>query len=118
MGGSGTSPAGLVAEVGVGGAARILGAPEIPTAVESGLPGMISQNFIGLFAPAKTPKDIVERIAQASHTVMADRELQQLFIASGFEPILDAGPEQMRRFLEEDIARWTPIIKAIGLKLD
>jgi tripartite-type tricarboxylate transporter receptor subunit TctC len=49
---------------------------------------------------------------------MLDRELQQLFIASGFEPNLDSTPEQARHFVEEEIARWTPIIKAIGLKLD
>ncbi|MEA2937972.1 MAG: hypothetical protein QOC56_1476 [Alphaproteobacteria bacterium] len=98
--------------------ARLVGAPEIPTAVESGLPGMISQNFVGLFAPAKTPKEIIGQIAEATRKAMTDRELQQLFVASGFEPVLDSTPDKTRRFLEEDIARWSPVIEAIGLKLD
>jgi tripartite-type tricarboxylate transporter receptor subunit TctC len=98
--------------------ARVAAAPDIPTAVEAGLPGMISQNFIGLFAPAGTPKPIIEQIAQATRTGLADRDLQQLFHAAAFEPILDSGPEQARRFLDDEIARWSPIIKSIGLKLD
>ncbi|MEA2904707.1 MAG: hypothetical protein QOI12_2094 [Alphaproteobacteria bacterium] len=98
--------------------ARLVGAPEIPTAVESGLSGMISQNFVGLFAPAKTPKEIIGQIAEATRRAMTDRELQQLFVASGFEPVLDSTPDKTRRFLEDDIARWSPVIKAIGLKLD
>jgi tripartite-type tricarboxylate transporter receptor subunit TctC len=79
---------------------------------------MISQNFVGLFAPAKTPKEIIGQIAEATRKAMTDRELQQLFVASGFEPVLDSTPDKTRRFLEEDIARWSPVIEAIGLKLD
>lgn len=98
--------------------ARLIAAPNVPTAVEAGLPGMVSQNFIGLFAPAHTPRAIVERIAQATRTAMADRDFQQAFIASGFEPYVDSSPEKARRFVEDEIARWTPIIKGIGLKLE
>jgi tripartite-type tricarboxylate transporter receptor subunit TctC len=98
--------------------ARLIGAPDIPTAVEAGLPGMVSQNFIGLFAPAHTPGTIVEQIAQATRNAMADQGFRQAFIASGFEPYADSNPEKARRFVQDEIARWTPIIKAIGLKLE
>jgi tripartite-type tricarboxylate transporter receptor subunit TctC len=98
--------------------ARLIAAPDIPTAVEAGLPGMVSQNFIGLFAPARTPGRIVGQIVEATRMAMADREFQQAFIASGFEPHIDSGPDKARRFVEDEIARWTPIIKAIGLKLE
>jgi tripartite-type tricarboxylate transporter receptor subunit TctC len=98
--------------------ARLIAAPDIPTAVEAGLPGMVSQNFIGLFAPAHTPRTIVGQIAEATRTAMADRDFQQAFIASGFEPYVDSDPDKTRRFVEDEIARWTPIIKAIGLKLE
>jgi tripartite-type tricarboxylate transporter receptor subunit TctC len=98
--------------------ARLIAAPDIPTAVEAGLPGMVSQNFIGLFAPARTPRAIVEQIAQATRSAMADREFQQAFVASGFEPYVDSSPDKAKRFVEDEIARWTPIIKAIGLKLE
>jgi tripartite-type tricarboxylate transporter receptor subunit TctC len=97
---------------------RLIAAPEIPTAVEAGFPGMISQQSIGLFAPTGTPKAIIEQISQATHTAIADRAYQQMLIESGFEPDLDSTPEKFRRLMEEDIARWTPVVKAIGLKLD
>ena len=99
-------------------AERVSAAPDIATAIEAGLPGMIAQNFIGLLAPAGTPKPIIEQIASATRTAMAGRELPDLFLASGFEPHIDSSPEKARRFLDEEIARWSPIIKSIGLKLD
>ena len=98
--------------------ARLVAAPDIPTAVEAGLPGMVSQNFIGLFAPARTDGAIIQQIAQATRTAMADSDFQQAFIASGFEPYVDSSPEKAARFVTDEIARWSPIIKAIGLKLE
>jgi len=97
---------------------RLIAAPEIPTAVEAGLPGMISQQSIGLFAPAGTPMAIIEQISQATRTALAEPAYRQMLIESGFEPDVDSTPEKFRRFIEEDIARWTPVVKAIGLKLD
>ncbi len=98
--------------------ARLIAAPDIPTALEAGVPGMISQQSIGLFAPAGTPKAIIEQISQATRTVLADRGYQQMLIESGFEPDVDSTPEKFRRFIEEDIARWTPLVSSLGLKLD
>ena len=99
-------------------AARVIAAPDIPTAVEAGLPGMIAQNFFGLFAPAGTPKAIIEQIARATGRAMADDKFRQKLIASGFEPHLDSTPETARRFVEGEISRLAPVIKAIGLKLE
>jgi tripartite-type tricarboxylate transporter receptor subunit TctC len=93
-------------------------APSIPTVQQAGFPGLASQNFIGLFAPKGTPSAVVERVAQATRDTMADHEVQQLFIASGFEPDVDSNPQQTRDLLDREIAKWAPVIKAIGLKLD
>ncbi len=79
---------------------------------------MISQQSIGLFVPAGTPTAIIEQISQATRTALAEPAYRQMLIESGFEPDVDSSPENFRRFLEEDIARWTPVVKAIGLKLD
>jgi tripartite-type tricarboxylate transporter receptor subunit TctC len=98
--------------------ARLIAAPDLPTAVEAGVPGMVSQQSIGLFAPSGTSKAIVEQIAHATQAALADRAYQQMLIESGFEPDIGSDPEKYRRFMEQDIARWTPLIKAIGLKLD
>src|SRR5258705_11649442 len=97
---------------------RLVAYPSIPTALEAGLPNMIAQNFIGLFAPAKTPKPIIDQIAEATRAAMADPQFQQAFVASGFEPFPESTPDKTRHFTEDEIARWTPIIKAIGLKLE
>jgi tripartite-type tricarboxylate transporter receptor subunit TctC len=98
--------------------ARLIAAPEIPTAVEASLPGMVSQQLIGLFAPAGTSKAIIMQIGQATHTALAEPAYQQMLIESGFEPDIDSNPERFRRIINEDIARWAPVIKAIGLKID
>jgi tripartite-type tricarboxylate transporter receptor subunit TctC len=97
---------------------RLAAAPDIPTAIESGLPGMISANFTGLFAPRRTPKPIAEQIAAASDVAMSDAEVRKAFIDQGLEPYRDSTPEKTRQFVEEDIARWTPVIRSIGLKLN
>ena len=102
----------------VTGERRLAAAPDVPTAVEAGVPGMISQGFQGLFAPAGTPAPIIEQISQATRVAMADDDMQRMMIASGFEPQRDSTPDQARRFVAAEIARWAPIIKSLGLKLD
>jgi tripartite-type tricarboxylate transporter receptor subunit TctC len=97
---------------------RLAAAPEIPTAVESGMPDMIAQNFLGLFAPAGTSRVIIEQISGVSRAALADPEFQRALVTAGTDPVLDSGPEKTRRFVEQEIARWTPIIKAVGLKVE
>ena len=98
--------------------ARLVSAREVPTAIEAGLPGMIAANFVGLFAPAGTPGAVIERISQATRVAMSDAAFRQLLTASGLEPQPESTPEKTRRFLEDEIARWTPVIRSIGLKLE
>jgi tripartite-type tricarboxylate transporter receptor subunit TctC len=84
---------------------RLIAAPELPTAGETGFPSMIAQTSVGLLAPAATPKRIIEQIAQATRTALADHAYQQILTASGFEPDLDSNPEKFRRTLEGDIVQ-------------
>jgi hypothetical protein len=49
---------------------------------------------------------------------MADADVQSILVASGFEPILDSGPDATRQFISEELARWTPIMKATGFKME
>ena len=57
---------------------RLKVAPDIPTAIEAGLPGMVASNFNGLFAPAGMPKEIVDRLVDGTRKVMADAEFQKI----------------------------------------
>jgi len=110
--------AGKVRILAVNATARIKAAPDIPTAIEAGLPGMIAGNLNGLFAPAGVPDAIIEEIAAATRRMMADAEVQGVLVRSGFEPVLDSGPGATRAFIDEELRRWTPIMKATGFKME
>ena len=97
---------------------RLIAAPELPTAAELGFPGMTVTGSIGLLAPAGTPVGIIEQIAQASRTAVAEPAYKQMLIDAGIEPTLDSNPEKFRRSLAADVALWTPVVKALGLKID
>ncbi len=97
---------------------RLVGAPDLPTAAEVGLPGLIATSSGGLLAPAGTPRPIIDQIAQATHTALAERAYQQMLIEAGIEPTPDSSPENFRRMLADDVALWTPVVTALGLKID
>ena len=97
---------------------RLIAAPELPTAAELGFPGMTVTGSIGLLAPAGTPIEIIEQVAQATRTAVAEPDYKQTLIDAGIEPTLDSNPEKFRRSLAADVALWTPVIKALGLKID
>jgi tripartite-type tricarboxylate transporter receptor subunit TctC len=102
----------------VTGPTRLTAAPELPTAAELGFPSMTVTGSIGLLAPAGTPIGIIEQIAQASRTAVAEPTYKQILIDAGIEPTLDSNPEKFRRSLAADVALWTPVVKTLGLKLD
>jgi tripartite-type tricarboxylate transporter receptor subunit TctC len=98
-------------------ASRLKAAPDIPTAVEAGVPNLVLQLFNALFAPAATPRPIIEQIAQATRTAMADKDFLDLMIKSGFEPMPDSGPDKLQQFINEEQNRLMPVIKATGFKM-
>jgi tripartite-type tricarboxylate transporter receptor subunit TctC len=94
---------------------RVTAAPEIPTGAEAGYPDFIAQLFMGLFAPAKTPQPVVDRLAAATTQVMADEGFRAKLIAQAFEPVSDSTPDAARKYMAEEVARWTPVLKRTGL---
>jgi tripartite-type tricarboxylate transporter receptor subunit TctC len=92
--------------------------PEIPTAVEAGVPGLVTEQVLALFAPGGTPAPIVAQIAKANGTAMADKTYQQSLIDQAVIPLIDWTTEKFSRFMDEDVARWTPLVKSIGIKLE
>jgi tripartite-type tricarboxylate transporter receptor subunit TctC len=97
---------------------RIKAAPDIPTAIEAGLPGMVAANLNGVFGPAGLPASLVGDIANATRAAMNDDGFTQPMIDSGFEPLTDSGPAEAAQMVREEIARWTPVIKATGFRMD
>lgn len=110
--------AGKLRVLAVTGESRLPNLPDVPTGVESGWPNLVAQGFFGLFAPAGTPRDILDKVGAASKAVMNDPEIGKQMRDAGFEPVTDPSPEKTRRTLEADIARWTPIVHQVGLKRD
>lgn len=110
--------AGRVRILAVAARQRMKAAPDIPTAIEAGLPDMVAANFNGLFAPAGTPKPVLDQITQLTRAAMANEALQKTMIVSGFEPIADSGPEAAQQMVSEEMARWVPIMKSTGFKME
>jgi tripartite-type tricarboxylate transporter receptor subunit TctC len=96
-------------------AERVTAAPEIPTGAESGYPDFIAQLFMGLFTPARTPQQIVDRIAAATSQVMGDQGFQAKLIAQAFEPVSGSNPESARKYMAAEVARWAPVLKRAGM---
>jgi tripartite-type tricarboxylate transporter receptor subunit TctC len=97
---------------------RLRVAPDIPTAREAGLPGMVAANFNGLFAPAGLPPPIIDQIVGATRRLMADDAFDKLLVASGFEPTAQSGPLEAKRLVADEVQRWTPIMKATNFKME
>jgi tripartite-type tricarboxylate transporter receptor subunit TctC len=97
---------------------RLRAAPDIPTAGEAGLPGMVAANFNGLFAPAGLAGSIIDQLASATRKLMADEAFDKLLVASGFEPTSESGPAQARQLVADEVRRWTPIMQATNFKME
>lgn len=95
---------------------RLSGAPQVPTVMESGMPDLHYSGWFGLFAPKATPDAIVDRIAGATRTAMADPLLQQAYRSQGMEPDTDSSPDKFQRLVEDELIRLAPIVKSIGFK--
>lgn len=102
--------------IGVATATRTKLAPEMPTLAES-LPGYHANSWYGLFAPAGTPKAVVERIAAEGNKVMADPALVERLAGQGAEPA-PSTPEQLAKLLRDDLKLWQGIVKASGATVD
>jgi tripartite-type tricarboxylate transporter receptor subunit TctC len=98
--------------------AHLDAAPEFPTAAELGFAGLTVMGSIGLLAPAGTPIGIVEQIAQATRTIVAEPAFKRMLIEAGIEPTLNSSPEKFRQSLAADVALWAPVVKSLGLKID
>jgi tripartite-type tricarboxylate transporter receptor subunit TctC len=97
---------------------RVPVAPDIATAVEAGVPGLVTQQVLGLFAPAGTAQPIITQIDEANHRAMADAAYRQSLVDAAVIPVPDWTTAQFDEFMRTELARWTPLVKAIGVRLD
>ena len=91
--------------------------PDVPTAKEQGFPGLLGGVHFLLFAPAKTPKDIVAKISAALHKVVSEPDLQEHFLKAGLEAT-PMTPEEATAAMLEIRKAYQPIIKKLNIKLN
>ncbi|MCE5281569.1 MAG: tripartite tricarboxylate transporter substrate binding protein [Deltaproteobacteria bacterium] len=108
---------GKVRALGYGAKTRSKSLPDVPTISEAGVPGYESFIWWGLFAPAGTPKAIVDKLNKELETVMKTEEMAKIFVAQGAEQDL-LGPAAFTKFMESESAKWGKVIKQGNIKLE
>jgi tripartite-type tricarboxylate transporter receptor subunit TctC len=91
--------------------------PDIPTVIESGVPGYVSTGWAGLMAPKRTPKPIVDKLHTTMVTALSDPQTREQMERAGGEP-LSSTPQEMLRVIKEDYARMGQAIKLAKLKVE
>lgn len=93
-------------------------APEIPTMIEAGVKGYEAYTFNLILGPAGTPQIVVDTIDQASRKLMADAEMVKFLEGIAAVPITDTTPARTAKFINDEIAKWAPVIRAAGVKIE
>jgi tripartite-type tricarboxylate transporter receptor subunit TctC len=92
-------------------------APDLPTIAESGLPGFDINTWFGIFAPANTPRDIVDRLHNEFANALAAPDVREKMLNLGAEPV-SSTPEQFAAYIRAEAAKYARVIKASGAKVD
>lgn len=103
--------------LGVAAPKRAALAPDVPTMIEAGVAGHTAVQWNGLFAPARTPQPVLDKLHRAWLTTVKSPEVSQRIIASGAEPAPNSAAE-FAAFLKEEIEKWAAVAKASGTLLD
>ena len=91
--------------------------PDVPTMKEAGIDGVEVSVWFGVFAPAATPKEIVQTLASAIQRAARDGDMRKRLHEQGAEPV-GSTPEQFTRFMRDEIARWAEVVKVSGARAD
>jgi len=88
--------------------------PDIPAIAESGYPGFEALAWNGLVAPAATPRAVIDRINAEVNAILRQPDVVQKMNASGFD-LVGGTPEDFARLIAAEAARWTPVVKRLGI---
>lgn len=108
---------GRLVPLAVSSAKRSFALPDIPTLDEVGVKGYDARTWYAVWAPAGTPRDIVNRLQQEIAKALSGAELKGIWESLGAEPGGQT-PEEMGRFVDGEIAKWAKVVKDSGAKLD
>ena len=91
--------------------------PDVPTVAEAGVPGYAFTGWMGFFAPAKTPRAIVERLHAETVKILGQPEIRRRLLIEAADPV-GSSPAEFTAFLKEEIARWTKVAREAQIKVD
>jgi len=109
--------AGKVRPLAVLSESRLLALPEVPTAKEAGVDNFVVTVWYGMFAPGRTPVDIVGRVSREMLKALESADVREKLAAMDVEP-WPGRPEQLESLVRSETARYAAVIKSIGLRLD
>ena len=93
---------------------RVPAAPEFPTMAEAGLPGFDLAAWLGLFVPAKTPVEIVEKIHTSAVAALADPGVRERLDQLGIL-LVGSTPAEFASYLKTELDKWGPVIREAGI---
>lgn len=107
--------AGKIRPLGVTTAQRIEALPDVPPLTEIGVKDFDAASWFMLVAPSRTPKAIIDKLHAELRRITDDAEVRQEFIRLGLVPVSSPPPEELKRFVQSEIARWGDIVRKAGL---
>ena len=91
--------------------------PEVPTVVEAGFPDLVVTSWQAAAAPAKTPREVVNRLHDATVTALRSPEVRERMTQIGFD-VVASSPEEFGKFMREEVDRWTRVVQKGGIKAE
>jgi tripartite-type tricarboxylate transporter receptor subunit TctC len=108
--------AGQIRGLGATGLQRDPAAPELPSIAEAGVPGYEALSWQGLFVPAKTPREIIEKMNADAIAGLADPVIRAKLARDGYD-VIAKGPNELAALLKSEIDKWTILIKQTGITI-
>lgn len=109
--------AGKLKGLAVSSAKRSSSLPEVGTFIENGIDGFVVDSWVGILAPAKTPRSIVDRLQREIVAILGEADVQERFTILGIEPVGNT-PEQFADQIRADLARWEGVVKQANIRLE
>jgi tripartite-type tricarboxylate transporter receptor subunit TctC len=91
--------------------------PQLPTVAEAGVPGYAAEAWYGLYAPAKTPPDIIERLNKSAANALRSDAFKRLSVNEGLV-MVGGAPEELDRYVRGEEERWRKVIEDAGIKIE
>jgi tripartite-type tricarboxylate transporter receptor subunit TctC len=91
--------------------------PELPTVAEAGVPDYAAESWYGLFAPAKTPKEVIDRLNKSAAVAVQSEAFRRLGVNEGLVMVARP-PEELDRYFRGEEARWRKVIEDAGIKVE